>query len=177
MSSYPPQPGQPYQPGGVPGYQQPPPQKDNTVWWIVGGIAILLVLCCCGAIAFVGYVGNEGRKAVTSATSSWSTSGAAGASSATSVSEGGSVTLDDALVQSGWYVDSTTGKVNGMRVTNNASIAESFYIRVYYMRNGSYVTDVSCTTGLVQPGTSASATCLTPFQDVDNTQIRMSEGI
>lgn len=178
MSSYPPpQPGQPYPQGGGYAYQPPPPpQKNNTVWWVLGGLAALLVLCCCAGVIWVGWFANEVGKGVSSAVSSYSTTGSVGAASATSVSEGGSVTLGDAEVRSGWSVDSS-GKVVGMSVRNGSTTSDSYYIKVYYMKDGSYLTDVSCTTGLIQPGDSATATCYTPVTDVsDRTEIRMSEG-
>lgn len=177
MSSYPQQPGpQGYQPGAY-GYPQQPPQKSNVVWWVVGGVATLVLICCCAGIALFGYAANEAGEGVSSGMSSYSASSSSAAQSATPVAEGESVTLGDAQIESGWTIDQSSGEPVNLKVTNTSDVADSYYINVYFMKDGELIEDTSCSSGYLEPGDSDITSCIGIYTDVDYDEIRMSEGV
>lgn len=149
-----------YQQPGYPGAAPSPygaPKKDNTLWWVLGGIGAVVLLCCCGVLGFFGFAAYQADQAIESYTSS-SSSGSAG----TPVTEGQAVTISDGSIASGWEITSNALGLepSGIEVTNTTSTAQTYFFYVNFTKGGTEVEDALCTTSSVQPGESATASCL-----------------
>lgn len=156
----------------------PPKKKDNTLWWVLGIIAAVVILCCCSVGGFFLFAANEASDQVSSYSSSANSSKNADAAGASTVSEGGSITVDGAAVQSGWSIDST-GDVVNLSVSNTSGTADSFYLTFYLMEDGNVLDDVTCNTSYLEPGeTDSNVTCIGAVFDVDDRdEIRVSQGL
>lgn len=165
--------GTPYGSGGPMG---PPPKKDNTLWWILGIIAAVVLICCCGVAGFFIFVANEASDGISSYSSSANASKNADAQDGLVVSEGGSVNVEGAAVQSGWSV--TSDDISGLTVRNDSGSSDSFYLTFYFLKDGNVLDDITCTTGFLDAGqTEYSPSCIGSIYDIDDAdEIRVTEG-
>ena len=185
--SAPPPPGgpagqNPYQsPGATPnpyGGGVAPKKKDNTLWWILGIAGGVVLLCCLGVCGFFVFVGNEASDQYSSASSSASSSAQGLGGSGTTVSEGASVTAGNAAIQSGWAV-SSDDDISGLMVRNDGTSGESFFLTFSFMKDGSEIADITCTTDYLDAGeTDYSPSCISAFADIqDADEIKVKEGL
>ncbi|KRE38596.1 hypothetical protein ASG73_06655 [Janibacter sp. Soil728] len=153
-----------------------PPKKDNTLWWILGIIGGVVLLCCCGIAGFFVFIANEANDQYTDFSSSANASDSADAANALVVSEGGSVVVDSASIQSGW--SEFDGDITGLTVRNDKSSSDFFHLTFYFMKDGNVIDDVTCTTTVLDAGaTDYSPSCIGAFSDVsDADEIRVAEG-
>lgn len=165
--------GAPYGSGGQMGT---PPKKDNTLWWILGIIGGVVLLCCCGIAGFFVFVANEASDGIESISSSANASKNADAANALVVSEGGSVVVDGASIQSGWSVSSDD--ITGLTVRNDSGSSDSFYLTFYFMQDGDVIDDITCSTNFLDAGESDySPNCIGAIYDIDDAdEIRVAEG-
>ena len=153
-----------------------PPKKDNTLWWILGIIAAVVLVCCCAGAGVLVWGANQADDSYSDFSSSINASKSADAASGLAVSEGGSVVVDGASVQSGWIV--TSDDISGLTVRNDSGTSDSFYLTFYFMKDGDVIDDVSCSTTFLDAGsTDYSPNRLGAVYDIsDADEIRVREG-
>lgn len=155
----------------------PAPKKDNTLLWILGIIGAVILLCCCGVGGFFLWAANEADDAISSYSSSADAGKDADAASAQVIGEGSSATVDGAAIRPGW--SESGGDISGLAVRNDSGSSDSFYLTFYFMKDGSVVEDIVCTTDYLDAGaTDYSASCVGAFDDLgDVDEIRVREGV
>ncbi len=146
-------------------------KKGGALKWVLLGIGLVMVLIVGSCVAMVASAGNEVSKALESAstelegTDTGTTTGTDGSgdeNNPVEITEGAAFDVRDFSYAAGWKVtDSGFGmEIEGLKVTNNRGEKDSAIVDIKFWKGTEVLSDVTCSSDPVLPGTTVTLTCL-----------------